>query len=141
MLSEKPGLIELLDRDLIAFLTAVNPSGQPQTSPVWFLRVDEDLVVYNRPRTPRLAAIAVNPKVALNLRGDLRAKGAVTMEGVATRDEGLPKAMDLPGYVAKYGLEIESLGWTPESFSDDYTVPIRVAVARVRAWGLKELSA
>lgn len=140
MLSDKPGLAEALDRDLIGFLTAVNRSGQPQTSPIWYLRVSDDIVVYNRPKSPRFASIASNPKVAFNLRGDLRARGGVSLEGTAAREDDLPAAKDLPGYVEKYGREIERLGWTPESFAADYSVGLRIVVTRVRAFGLEELS-
>jgi hypothetical protein len=41
-----------MDREIIGFLTAVAPSGQPQTSPVWYIRDGDRLVVYNRPDRP-----------------------------------------------------------------------------------------
>lgn len=140
MLTENPRLAEVLDRELIGFLTAVNRSGQPQTSPVWFMRVDDDIVVYNRPPSARLTSIEANPNVAFNLRGDLRARGVVSLEGTATREDGLPSAHDLPGYIEKYGREIERLGWTPEGFSADYSVGLRMTVTRVRASGLEKLA-
>ena len=37
MLSDTPGLTDVLDADLVGFLTAVNAKGQPQTSPIWFI--------------------------------------------------------------------------------------------------------
>ena len=139
-LTESEELCDILDRELIGFLTAVNTAGQPQTAPVWFMRSGDDLIVYNREGTPRLAAVASNPKVAFNLRGDLRASAAVTLEGVAHVEE-LPPAREFPGYVDKYGREIERLGWTPESFSEDYGVGMRLVLTRVRTWGLSKLSA
>lgn len=139
MLSAKPVLAGLLDRELIGFVTAVSHGGQPQTSPVWYLRVGDDIVVYNQPDSRRLVSVAANPKVAFNLRGDLRARGGVTLEGLASRDGDLGAAKDLPGYIEKYAREIERLGWTPESFSADYSVGLRIVVTRVRAWGLKAL--
>ncbi|MFZ0012710.1 MAG: pyridoxamine 5'-phosphate oxidase family protein [Acidimicrobiia bacterium] len=138
MLSNDTRLARILDRELIGFLTAVDGSGQPQTAPVWFLRDGDDLVVYNRATTPRLSALGSNPRVAFTLRGDLRARGVVTLEGRATVDD-LPPALELPGYLDKYRAEIERLGWTPETFSEDYAVGIRVVVTRVRAWGLDVL--
>jgi 2-keto-4-pentenoate hydratase len=100
--------------------------------------VADDLVVYNKATTPRLTALRSNPKVAFTLRGDLRARGVVTFEGVATVG-GLPPALELPGYVGKYRSEIERLGWTPVSFSDDYSVGVRIIVTRTRTWGLDVL--
>lgn len=137
MITDSPRLTATLDNDLIGFLTAVDESGQPQTSPVWFIRDGDDIVVYNKPETPRLSSIAANPSVSFNLRGDRRARGAVTLEGTARSKEDLPPAKDFPGYVAKYGREIERLGWTPDSFSGDYRAALRIVVTRVRSWGLE----
>lgn len=137
MLNER--IRNILDQDLIGFVTAVDESGQPQSAPVWFVRGGDDIIVYNRPETPRFAAIAVNPKVAFNLRGDRRGRGAIIMEGTAAKEDGLGPPKDFPGYLEKYGRDIEALGWTPESFSADYSTPLRIVVTRVRSWGLEAL--
>lgn len=137
MLTSRPGLSKTLDQALIGHLTAVNATGQPQTSPVWFLRDGEGIVVYNRPTAARLRSIAGNPRVAFSLRGDREGHAVVTMEGSAVEEPGLPPAKDFPGYVDKYHAEIAHLGWTPQSFSDDYSVGIRITVTRVRSWGLE----
>lgn len=134
-LNDSELLRPILDREIIAFLTAVNVDGQPQASPVWFLRDGDDIIVYNKRATPRLTSVAANLKVSFNLRGDLRASGAVLIEGEARVEPDLPPAKDLPGYVDKYGGEIERLGWTPESFSDDYSVGMRIVITRVRSLG------
>ncbi len=139
MLSDNPRLAAILDNDLIGFLTAVDDSGQPQTAPVWFVRDGENLIVYNRPDTPRLDSIAANSRVSFNLRGDRRARGAVTIEGTASVETRLGPAKNFPGYVEKYGGEIERLGWTPDSFSSDYSTPLKLVVTRVRSWGLDAL--
>jgi len=129
----------ILDRELIGFLTAVNESGQPQAAPVWFVRDGDDIIVYNKSDTPRFAAIAANPKVSFTLRGDPKARGALTMEATAAKAEGLPPANDYPEYMEKYRGEIGELGWTPDSFSADYDTPLRIMVTRVRSWGLETL--
>lgn len=139
MLTNDPRLTRILANDLIGFITAVNAEGQPQTSPVWFIRDGDDIIVYNQPDTARFASIANNPKVSFNLRGDRRAVGAVTIEGIASKDEDLPSAQDFPGYLDKYAAEIQNLGWTPESFSSDYSTGLRIVVTRVRSWGLDAL--
>lgn len=135
MLTSDTGLAEALDSAIIGFLTAVNGSGQPQASPVWYIRDGEDLVVYNRPTAPRLRSIANNNRVAFNLRADWRARSGISLEGEAAIDSDLPPAVDFPGYVDRYGSEIAGLGWTPESFSTDYSVGLRIIVSRVRNWG------
>lgn len=139
MINSDPHLAKLLDDDIIGFLTAVNGSGQPQTAPVWFLRQGEDLIVYNRTGTPRLESIAMNSKVSFTLRADAKGDAMATLEGVARVDDGLPLAKDLDGYVDKYATSIADLGWTPESFSDDYPVGLRITVTRVRSFGLTAL--
>lgn len=140
MISEKKDLIGALDRALIGFMTAVNSNGQPQTSPVWFHRDGEDIVVYNRPVAARLRSIERNDRVALSLRGDRRGHAGVSLEGTAVVDESLPPAFELAGYLDKYASDIEHLGWTPESFSGDYSVPLRMTVTRVRAFGISNWS-
>lgn len=139
MLTNSTALTTVLDRDLIGFLTAVDGIGQPQSAPVWFLRDGEDIIVYNRPTTPRLESIAANPRVSFSLRGDRRGLGMVVFEGTATLDTGLPPATELPGYVDKYAREIEHLGWTPDVFAAEYSAGVRITITRVRASGLDHL--
>jgi PPOX class probable F420-dependent enzyme len=133
MLSSKPGLIEKLDHDLIGWLTTVSPAGQPQTSPVWFLVEEEDLLVYSQPSTAKLRNIESNPKVAFNLRGDAEGDDVVTMEGDASIEPDAPLPDQIPRYVDKYGAKISSYGWTAESFARDYSVRIRIRPTRVRS--------
>ena len=136
MLRDTPGLIDILDNDLIGFLTAVNARGQPQASPIWFIRDGDDIVIYNRTRAARLRSIVGNSRVAFNLRADARGRSGISLEGTAAVDASLPPAREFPGYVDKYDSAIAELGWTPESFSSDYPIGIRVTVSRVRAWGV-----
>lgn len=141
MLSSNAELCVALDSDRIGFLTAVNPHGQPQTSPVWFIREGDELVVYNRPTAARLRSIDTNPRINFNLRGDPAGRAAVLLEGTAAVDASLPPAKDFPGYEDKYRDEIRRLGWTPDSFSEDYSVGIRITVTRIRVWGVDKLNA
>lgn len=136
MLSDDPRIARALDDALIGFVTAVNRAGQPQTSPVWFLREGDELIVYNKAETPRLASIAGNSRIAFTLRGDPKARGGLSLEGRAVEAPDLGPSHELPAYVEKYRGEMERIGWTPETFHDDYPVPIRITVTRVRSWGL-----
>lgn len=141
MLSRTDGLAKLLDQELIGFLTAVREDGQPQSSPVWFQRDGEDIVVYNRPDARRLRSITTNPRVALVLRADPEGRALVSLEATARVEESLPPAKDFPGYEEKYADEIAELGWTPETFSNDYSVGLRMTVTRVRADDIARLLA
>jgi PPOX class probable F420-dependent enzyme len=62
--------LERLEREQILWLTTVNPAGQPQASPVWFLWVDDEMLLYSRADTPRPSNVRANPRVAATLDGD-----------------------------------------------------------------------
>jgi PPOX class probable F420-dependent enzyme len=121
-----------LREEKIAWLTTVSPSGTPQPVPVWFLWDGPDSVlIYSRPDTPKLRAIAANPRVSLNFDGNGQGGDIVVASGEASVSDD-PPAHEVPEYVEKYAPLIERNRWTPESFAADYSVPIRVHVRRVR---------
>lgn len=116
----------------IAWLTTVGPSGAPQPVPVWFLWDGaESVLLYSRPDTPKLRAIARNPRVSLNLDGNGSGGDIVVATGEASVSED-PPAHKVPAYVEKYRPLIERNRWTPESFAADYSVPIRLRLGRIR---------
>jgi PPOX class probable F420-dependent enzyme len=134
MLENRPELAGRLDEDLVGWLTTVTPSGQPQSSVVWFLRDRDDLLIYSRPDATKLANIASNPNVAFNLRGDPEGDIVATFEATATIvDRPTPPHED-PAYLAKYRSQIERLGWTPDQFASEYSTLIRLSLERIRAW-------
>jgi len=123
-----------LRNDLIAWLTTVSPGGQPQTSPVWFLWDDGIIWVYSLPDTARVRNIEANSKVAVNLDGDGTGGDIVTIEGRASFDPAAPAAWEIPDYVVKYAALMEANGWTPQEFSEQYPVAIRIEPRRWRVW-------
>jgi PPOX class probable F420-dependent enzyme len=121
-----------LHEEKIAWLTTVDSAGTPQPVPVWFLwDGDDSVLLYSRPDTPKLRAIAANPRVSLNLDGNGQGGDIVVAIGEASVSED-PAAHEVPEYVEKYAPLIERNGWTPESFAADYSVPVRIRVHRVR---------
>ena len=122
-----------LDEELVAWMTTVTPKGRPQTSPVWFLREGDDLLMYSLD-SARARNVARNPHVAINLNSDRFGSQVVTMEGTARIDESAPPAWRHHAYIAKYQERIDRYGWTPQSFSSDYSVPIRITITRIRNW-------
>jgi PPOX class probable F420-dependent enzyme len=122
-----------LREEKLAWLTTVDRTGTPQPVPVWFLwDGGVGIVVYSRPDTPKLRAIERNPRVSLNLDGNGSGGDIVVALGEAAVSDGDPPAHEVPAYVEKYAPLIARNGWTPESFAADYSVPIRIAVRRVR---------
>jgi PPOX class probable F420-dependent enzyme len=122
-----------LETEKVIWLTTVRGNGQPQTSPVWFLLREDEILIYSQP-TARVANIAANPHVSLNLDGNGAGGAIVTMEGTARIDPATPPASQVSEYVAKYAALMERNGWTPEVFAGRYSTPIRVTFARGRAW-------
>lgn len=133
MLSSYPAVIELLNDELVGWLTTVTPSGQPQAQPVWHVTDGEDLVVFNRPTARRLRNISSNARVSYNLRGDPQGDVIVSMEGVASLDSSLGSPITNSDYLAKYSQEMIRLGWTPEEYDAEFSTPLRIAFTRIRA--------
>ena len=129
-----PHIAGQLDEVLVGWLTTVSPSGQPQTSAVWFLREGDSLLMYSSDQATRLTNIDRNPRVSFNLRGDDRGDVIVTLEGAAGRDPAALPPGEHPGYLDKYESEIERLGWTPATFSRDFGTAVRIELRRLRAW-------
>lgn len=126
---------ERLDRELILWLTTVTPGGQPQASPVWFLWVDGEILLYSRAHTPRLANIRTNPRVAASLDGDGEGGDVVSIEGMARIVLERAALTDVPAaYLEKHAAKLAAYGWTMESMLVDYPVEIRIRPTRVRAW-------
>lgn len=133
MVTIAPETAERLDRPLIIWLTTVTADGQPQSSPVWFLRDGERIVVYSLPNAPRVRNVRANPHVSLNLNATDDGSDVVSIEGTASLEDG-PPSTDLPAYQAKYLPLIAQYGWTPESFARDYPQRIVITLTRVRSY-------
>ena len=134
MFENRPELAASLDHELVGWLTTVTASGQPQSSVVWFLRDGADLLVYSKPDATKLANVAVNPRVAFNLRGDELGDTMATFEGTAQVVESPTPPHRDPAYLDKYRGEISRLGWVPDQFADDYSALIRITIDRIRSW-------
>ncbi len=123
-----------LREEKVAWLTTVDSKGTPQPIPVWFLWDGSDsILMYSQPDTPKLRAIERSPRVSLNLDGNGQGGDIVVALGEASVS-GDPPAHKVAEYVEKYAPLIARNRWTPESFADDYSVPVRIAVRRVRGF-------
>ena len=124
--------LERLDTELMGWLTTVNPDGQPQSSPIWFLWRDAEIVVYSHIRAPRNANIEANPHVSFNLNTDLGGDDVLTMEGEARIELGLPPCSEDAAFQARYRAKIDGYGWTTEWHAATYPVAIVVRPTRWR---------
>jgi PPOX class probable F420-dependent enzyme len=124
--------LERLDAELIGWLTTTNPDGQPQSSPIWFLWVGEEVLIYSGKRAPRNGNIADRPLVAFNLNTDDDGGDVATMEGEARIDPAYAPADRNPAYIEKYQGMLDGYGWTAEYFAAEYPVAILVRPTRWR---------
>ncbi len=125
-------VLERLRADLVVWLTTVDPDGQPQTSPVWFLWQGDTFLLYSQPHATKVRNLRANPRVALTLRTDETASSYVTFEGKAALPEG-PRGNEVPAYLQKYEPLISGEGWTVEWMTGEYSQPVVVTPTRVRA--------
>ncbi len=132
----EPKVEERLAASHLIWLTTVTAECLPQPSLVWFWWDGESFVIYSQPQMPKLANIARNPGVSLNLDAMARGEEEVTIiTGTAYVDTALPSVIENPDYREKYRDLIENdLGMTVEQFSESYSVPIRVSPGPVRVW-------
>jgi PPOX class probable F420-dependent enzyme len=123
-----------LQAEPIIWLTTVASSGQPQSTPVWFLWEAGEFLIYGAASGPKIRNIESNPHVSLHLEGNGKGGANVIFEGIATLDQAGPGADAVPAYIEKYREFIDSFGWTPQSFAADYPHVIRVVPTRARIW-------
>ncbi len=126
--------VRRLREEIIGWLTTVTTRGAPRPIPVWFLwDGDRSILLYSRPEKRKLANIAANPNVSLNLDSDgVDADIVICWGEIRVSDD--PPADEVAEYVAKYAERIAALGWTPESFAGDFSVPLRIDVTRIHGW-------
>lgn len=133
MFDNRPRARERLESEQVIWMTTVNAAGHPQTSPVWFLVDSSEFVVYSA-ETSRIANLATNPAVALNLDGNGRGGDIVTIEGTARLAPDEQAASANEAYVAKYEEAMRRNGWSPEQFAELYPIAIRITFDGGRAW-------
>jgi PPOX class probable F420-dependent enzyme len=118
----------------IGWLTTVTPAGQPQSSPIWFLWEDGEILLQSLATTPRLRNIRANPRVSFTLDSDGVGGDILVIEGEARIADAELVPASAAAYRAKYDARIEANGWTWDSFRRDYPVVIRIRPTRVRTW-------
>ena len=123
-----------LREEPVIWFTSTSRDGTPQPNPVWFWWDGESFLVYNRPDAGRVKHAASRPRVALHFDGNGRGGDIVVFTGTAevARDEPPPHAH--AEYADKYREGIRRVSASPEAFSEEYPVPVRIRPDRVRGF-------
>ena len=127
----EPAHRDRLDQEFILWVTTVRPNGQPQTLPVWYVRHDDDLLLWSKDGL-RVKNLATNRLVSAHVN-DKGGGDILSVEGVAEIvSEGGPASAD-DEYVRRYQPRMDRARWTWEWFDSVYKVPVRITPRKVRS--------
>jgi PPOX class probable F420-dependent enzyme len=91
--------------------------------------------MYSIPNQAKLANIARNPNVALNLDSKKHGDGIVILTGSAAVDTHAPLLNKNRAYMAKYRAEIARLKLgTPAKMASEYSVAVRITPKKLRGF-------
>jgi PPOX class probable F420-dependent enzyme len=120
-----------LRKEIIIWLATSGSEGRPHAVPVWFWWDGKSFLIYSVPGQ-KVRDIEANPKVALHLNTTPEGGDVVRIDGTGARLGRYPLAHKVPDYIRKYAPLIKSYHWTPESFSKDYHVALRIRPTHFR---------
>lgn len=93
--------------------------------PVWYLWDGDSFLIYSIPGA-KVRNVERNPGVQTHLNAIDAGDDVVRLDGTAQVLKRQPPAYRVPEYIRKYAKRIKAYGMTPESFSEQYHVAIRV---------------
>jgi PPOX class probable F420-dependent enzyme len=121
--------------EYVIWLTTIDSKLTPQPRPVWFIWEDDSFLIFSQAKAHKVAHIRKNPKVALHFNTDETGdKHVIVFVGDASIDANCPPAHQVAEYFKKYKEGISNLDMTPEGFSDEYCIAIRIRPAEIRGW-------
>ena len=124
-----------LDKEYFIWLTTVGANLTPQPRPVWFIWEDDSFLIFSQPGAYKVSHVKQHPNVALHFNTDAKAgEDVIVFLGRTEIDPGVPPAHEVPAYFEKYETGIEDLDMTPEAFSEEYSLALRVKPTKVRGW-------
>jgi PPOX class probable F420-dependent enzyme len=124
-----------LANQYVIWLTTVDSRLTPQPRPVWFIWEDDSFLIFSQPQAHKVKHIRKHSKVALHFNTDESGdKHVIVFTGEASIDETSPAANEVPSYLKKYADGIAALEMTPEEFSREYSIAIKIRPTEVRGW-------
>ncbi len=131
----RPDIKRRLINEYFVWLTTVGSDLSPQPRPVWFIWEEEvdSFLIYSQPKAYKVRHVMQHPNVALHFNADRTAdKDVLVLLGTARLDPEAPPAHKVPAYWRKYREGIAALNMTPEEFSREYSLAIRVKPTSIR---------
>ena len=117
------------------WLTTIDSKLTPQPRPVWFIWEGEAFLIFSQAKAYKVAHIRKHPNVALHFNTDETGdKHVIVFTGEAFVEIESPPAHRVPAYFEKYKEGISGLAMTPEEFSREYSVAIKIRPAELRGW-------
>jgi PPOX class probable F420-dependent enzyme len=124
-----------LANQFVIWLTTVDSNLSPQPRPVWFIWENDSFLVFSQEKAHKVKHILKNPNVAMHFNTDETGdKQVIIFIGEASIDKTSPPAHKVPAYLNKYEEAIAGLEMTPEEFSREYSIAIKIKPAEVRGW-------
>ena len=119
--------------NIIAWLTTVRPSGQPDSVPIWFWWDGDSIVIYSRPDKTKLHNLEQNPRVTLTIDDTKGGGDVIRVEGTARHVPDYPGPNEIPPFAAKYADGIQRIGYgDAKKFGDIYSAAIVVTPTKYR---------
>jgi PPOX class probable F420-dependent enzyme len=125
---------ERLRTEAIIWLTTVGGDGTPQPSPVWFLWEEDTVLIFSKPKAPKIANIRREPRVALHFNSDADGGDIVILTGQAEVVPEDAAAVVPNAYLTKYADGIKDIGLTPETMTAEYSAVIRITPTKLRGF-------
>ena len=124
-----------LQHDPIAWITTVDPTGQPQPSPVWFMWDGADkIIIYTKPDRPKVRNIKANPKVAIHFDSLARGEMIAIFTGPIVISDAIPPVNQLPGYAEKYHSLFVQLETSADKMAAEYTTALVFTIEKLRGY-------
>ncbi len=124
-----------LDEEYFIWFTTTGADLTPQPRPVWFMWDEDSFLIFSKPDAFKVAHIKQHPNVALHFNTDDKAdENVIVFLGKAEIDMDAPPPHEVPAYFEKYESGMEELNMTPEAFSKEYSLAIRVKPTKLRGW-------
>jgi PPOX class probable F420-dependent enzyme len=124
-----------LENEYVIWLTTVDSNLAPQPRPVWFIWEKAAFLIFSQANAYKVAHIKQNPKVALNFNTDETGdQHVMVFIGEASIESNYPPAHEVPAYFQKYKDGIAGIDMTPEEFSREYSIAIKIRPTEVRGW-------